>query len=277
MPNHNEGLTEFAAPPFNSLSDVQGDPINADLRILFAGNQYMVLPDLMGAFDAEGQGSVFYETLPPGVLLKQFHAGGIRIGSLELRFIPDVVAASPAALAELHEQGSIGAPVTYASNDLTIIVARGNPKGIADINDLARHGVRVALPDPETEGIGDLALTVLRGAGGEALEDEVFHAKRSAGDTVLTSIHHRQSPAWIAQGEVDAAIVWTTEATHLQAEGVPVEAVGIPLDINQRGEYAAAVVQHAPHPRVAGAFLEFLTGPMAAHIYGEYGFDTRIT
>lgn len=275
MPNRNEDLTEFAAPPFNSLSDVRGDPINADLRILFAGNQYMVLPELMGAFDAEGQGSVFYETLPPGVLLKQFHAGGIRIGSLELRFIPDVVAASPAALAELHQQGLIGEPATYASNDLTIIVAAGNPKGIADVNDLARHGVRVALPDPETEGIGDLALEVLRGAGGEALEDEVFHAKRSSGETVLTSIHHRQSPAWIAQGEVDAAIVWTTEAIHLQAEGVPVEAVAISPEINQRGEYAAAVVHQAPHPRVAAAFLEFLTGPMGAHIYAEFGFDIQ--
>src|SRR5699024_11908465 len=82
MPNP-EQLTEFAAPPFNSLSDVRGDPLNADLRILFAGNQYMVLPELMSAFDGEGPRSVFYETLPPGILIQQFLPVGIRIGSLE--------------------------------------------------------------------------------------------------------------------------------------------------------------------------------------------------
>src|SRR5690625_3575846 len=129
MPNR-EQLTEFAAPPFNSLSDVRGDPLNADLRILFAGNQYMVLPELMGAFDGEGPRSVFYETLPPGILIQQFRAGGIRIGSLELRFTPDVLAASPAALGELHEEGLLGEPLTDASNDLAVLLAGGTQTGI---------------------------------------------------------------------------------------------------------------------------------------------------
>lgn len=272
MPNP-EQLTEFAAPPFNSLSDVRGDPLNADLRILFAGNQYMVLPELMSAFDGEGPRSVFYETLPPGVLIQQFRAGGIRIGSLELRFTPDVLAASPAALNRLHEEGLVAAPQTYASNDLALLVAKGNPNGISGLRDLRAAGIRVALPDPQTEGIGDLALAALEAAGGESLREEVFHTKRDTGETVLTSIHHRQSPAWISQGWVDAAIVWSTEAAHLERDGAPVEGVTITPEHNQRGEYAAALVNDAPHDEAAKDFLEFITGGTAAHIYSEFGFD----
>ena len=272
MPNR-EQLTEFAAPPFNSLSDVRGDPLNADLRILFAGTQYMVLPELMGAFDGEGPRSVFYETLPPGILIQQFRAGGIRIGSLELRFTPDVLAASPAALGDLHEEGLLGEPKTYASNDLALLVAEGNPHGIRGLSDLGVPGIRVALPDPQTEGVGGLALAALEAAGGRALREEVCEAKRDSGETVLTSIHHRQSPAWVSQDWVDAAIVWSTEATHLQRDGAHVEGVRIAPEHNQRGEYAAAVVNDAPHEEAAQEFLEFLTGATAAHIYAEFGFD----
>ena len=49
------------------VEDLCGDPA-VDL-VLMAGNQYMVVPDLVDSFLSTHRsiGSVFYETLPPGV------------------------------------------------------------------------------------------------------------------------------------------------------------------------------------------------------------------
>jgi molybdate transport system substrate-binding protein len=267
-------LAQFAAAPFDAITDLCGDPVTAGLRALFAGNQYMVLPEFFGSFlDASpGAGPVFYETLPPGIVVAQLRRGGLRMGCLELRFTPDLIAASPRALGELHRDGLVGRPRSYASNVLSLLVRSGNPARVRGLADLAAPGLRVALPDPETEGIGRLALRALTAAGGNQLRDEVFDVKRRAGETVLTGIHHRQSPAWLADGSADAAVVWETEARHHLAIGTPVEAVPIDPAANQAGEYAAAVVNGCPHPQLAEQLLDYLTGPAGQAIYARYGF-----
>lgn len=272
-----DGPASFAAPPFDAAEDLCGDPVGAGLRALFAGNQYMVLPELAAGFASAHPraGGVFYETLPPGVVVAQLRRGGLRMGALELRFTPDVIAASPAALGELHSDGLTGEPRWYASNTLALLVARGNPAGITGLGDLARPGLRVALPNPQTEGIGRLALQALAAAGGEELREKVAGAKQRAGETVLTSIHHRQSPAWLAAGTADAAIVWETEARHHAHLGTPVEAVPIEPAANQRGHYAAVAVTGAPHPETAGLFLNYLAGPAGRHRYARHGFTTQ--
>lgn len=270
-------LVEFAAPPFDAIVDLCGDPTSAGLRALFAGNQFMVLPDLIATFldTHDDVDSVFYETLPPGIVVAQLRRGGLRMGSLVLTFTPDIIAASPRALAELREEGLVGPSRTYASNVLTLLVRAGNPAQVHGLPDFARPGLRLALPNPETEGIGRLALRALTAAGGKQLHDEVFDAKLRAGETVLTSIHHRQSPAWLAEGKTDVAFMWETEALHHLAMGTPVEMVPIDPAVNQRGEYAAAVVNAAPHRQTAERFLDFLTGPVGHAVYEKFGFTVE--
>jgi molybdate transport system substrate-binding protein len=267
-------LAEFTAPPFDAAEDLCGDLAGAGLRALFAGNQYMVLPELVAGFTAAhpGAGPVFYETLPPGIVIAQLRRGGLRMGLLELRFTPDLIAASPAALADLHDDGLVEEPRWYASNYLTLIVARGNPAQVTGLSDLARPGLRVALPDPATEGIGQLALQALAAAGGEELREQVAGAKQRAGETVLTQIHHRQSPAWLAAGAIDAAFVWQTEAQHHGRLGTPVENVPIGLPACLAGGYAAAVVTAAPHRETAAEFLCYLAGPPGQATYQRHGF-----
>lgn len=268
---------EFTAPPFDAADDLCGDVVGAGLRVLFAGNQYMVLPDLMTGFTAAcpDAGPVFYETLPPGIVIGQLRSGALRVGALELRFTPDVIAAGPAELTALHEEGLVGEPRRYASNHLTLIVARGNPAGVSGLADLARPGLRVALPNPVTEGIGRLALRALADAGGGELREQVTGIKQRAGETVLTEIHHRQSPAWIAAGMIDVAVVWATEASHHARLGTPVEEVPFGSSGGPRGGYAAATVTGAPHTGAAGEFLSYLTGPAGQAAYRRHGFTVE--
>ncbi|HZD78537.1 MAG TPA: substrate-binding domain-containing protein [Actinomycetota bacterium] len=266
----------FQAPPFDAVLDLCGDPVTAHLRALLGGNQYMVLPDLFSSFlgSDPGAGPIFYETLPSGVLTEQLRLGGLHMGSLELRFTPDLIAAGPDALARLHREGLVESPAGYAGNVLALLVASGDPCDVGGMDDLGRAGLRVALPNPETEGIGGLTLQALEAAGGSELRDRVFVHKRGIGETVLTSIHQRQAPAWLREGSIDVAVVWDTEARHLVGAGVPVERVEIEALVNQRGHYAAAVVSRAPHHAAAGSLLRHLSGPDGASTYQRYGFST---
>lgn len=267
-------LAAFAAPPHDAAEDLVGDPIAADLRALFAGNQFMALPEVFERFRAsvDPQPAVFYETLPPGIVMRQFRQGGLRMGSLILRFTPDVVAASPSALGRLHDDGLTGPPRRYASNGLALLVRQGNPARIEGWHDLARQGVRVAFPNPETEGIGRLALEAITAAGGEQLREAVFVRNRERGFVRLTAIHHRESPAWLHDGTIDVAIVWQTEALHHLRAGRPVQEISLPPGHNKTGEYAAATVAGAPHPELAAAFVDYLTGPDGGGVFQRYGF-----
>lgn len=269
-------MPEFAAPPYDSVADLVGDPVGADLRALFAGNQFMVLPTLFERFTAgrTPRPVVFYETLPPGIVIRQLRSGGLRVGSLLLRFLPDVVAASPRALGQLHADGIVGAPRSYASNGLSLLVAQGNPAGIGGWEDLARDGVRVAFPDPGTEGIGRLALAALEAAGGKRLRDDVFVRGRERGLVRLTSIHHRQSVDRLREGSTDVAIVWQTEARYHVRAGRPVHEVPLPEQQNVVGEYAAATVVGAPHRALADALVDHLAGPEGRAVFGEFGFSS---
>jgi hypothetical protein len=64
-----------------------------------------------------------------------------------------------------EEEELSGEPRRYASNTLALLAARGNPHHVTGLGDLARPGLRVALPNPETESIGRPALRVLAAAG----------------------------------------------------------------------------------------------------------------
>ena len=264
---------EFAAAPFDMVEDLCGDPA-ADLVVLMAGNQYMVVPDLVDSFLSTHRsiGSVFYETLPPGVIAAQLRAGGLRMGSLELRVHPDVMASSPAALADLEQDNLVGPARTYASNDLALLVASGNPAGVDGWADLGRPGVRVAFPDPHTEGIGALAFEALEASGGAGLRKQVEADKTAAGEVIFTSIHHRQGPAWLAQGTTDVAVVWSTEARYHLERGGPFEMIAIPEAENRRGRYAAAVATDATHPEAANWFVNHLCGEAGQAAYATHGF-----
>lgn len=269
-----DDLVAFSAEPTNQLTDLVGDPVDADLRALLGGNQWMVVPELVSAFRAAHPDvtGVFYETLPPGILVGQLRAGGLRLGSLVLRFQPDVIAASPDALGELNEAGLVGEPVEYASNELALLVPAVNPAQVHGLSDLGRPDVRVAMPDPRTEGVGRLIVDALRSVGGEELVRAVMVDKRAAGTTRLTRIHHRESPEWLARGEVDAAPLWATESRYHRNAGAGVADVPIEAGHNQRGRYAIALVDGAPHHATAERFVAFLTGPPGQEIYSRWGF-----
>jgi molybdate transport system substrate-binding protein len=271
------GGVSFAVPPFDAIADLHGDIVDPQLTVFFAGNQFMVVHDLVEAFKQRypRYQRIYVETLPPGILAKQIETGSLVMGNLRIALKPDIFTNGKASIAELQKQhGWFADTADYARNPLAILVAKGNPKHVQGLNDLGRADVRVSMPNPQWEGIAKQIEASYRKAGGDALDHTIMDSKVKDGSTYLTRIHHRESPLRVLQGDSDAAPVWSTEA-YFQQQILhrPVETVAIPADQNVTATYTAARMKDAPHTQAAKDFLAFMTSAEAQAIYHKYGFQ----
>ena len=272
----NRGL-EFTVPPVDVLADFHGSLDNPQLVLYASGNYFFAMAPLVRAFGEaypQYRGRVFYETLPPGLLLKQMEAGGIvTSGNMTWTAKPDVFMAERAASNDLVQRGRLKAPVvTFATNDLTIMVPAGNPAHVSSLADLARAGLALAMPNPEFEGVARQIRASLVKAGGEALAEEVYGKKVRGGETILTRIHHRQTPLFLMQHLAEAGVTWKSEAIFQEKIGNPIGHMDIPAQVNTIADYSAAMVAEAPHPEAARAWLEFLRSDGAFKAFEPYGF-----
>jgi molybdate transport system substrate-binding protein len=78
------------------------------------------------------------------------------------------------------------------------------------------------------------------------------------GETVLTRIHHRQTPLFLMQHLAEAGVTWRSEAIFQEEIGNPIGHVDIPTEVNTLANYSAAIVAGAPHPEAARAWLDFV-------------------
>ena len=267
----------FTVPEVDDLADFHGDPFTARLVLYIGGNYYFAVASLVSAFEKlhpRLQGKIYAETLPPGILLRQIKAGGtITVGNMTWTVRPDVYAAGKRKILTLIHDGILRGPViSYTTNNLAIMVPRGNPGHVRTLADLGRPGLRLAMPNPAWEGVARQIQLSLRKAGGAALEKMVYQRKVANGQTILTHIHHRQTPLFLMQGLVAAGVTWKSEAIFQEKIGHPISYVPIPAKYNTTAIYAGAVVRQARHPRAAMEWLKFLQSSTAQTIFDRYGF-----
>ncbi len=253
---------------------------SSDLVLFMAGNQFMAMGEIISAFQKEYPHikRVFYETLPPGLELKQILSGGAVFGDKILDIYPDVyTSVNEKAMKILEQSGHInkGDYHLYLHNRLTLMVVKENPARIHSVADLARDDVRISQPDPENEDIAFRIMEMYRQAGGDRLVHRIMEEKRAEGTTIFTVVHHRETPLRIAKKTVDVGPVWATEVIHAKVtSGLAFDVVepGEELDQRDRTNYYVCKLKNAPHPDNAGMFLDFITSPYAQKIYKKYGF-----
>lgn len=268
---------DFTVPPVDDLADFHGNPTNAELLLYVGGNYYFAMAPLVRAFETahpEYRGRLYWETIPPGLLVRQMQAGGmITVGNMTWTAKPDVYLAGLAKVNGLIKQGLLTGPaVPYVTNDLAIMVQKRDPAHITSLADLARPGLRLAMPNPAFEGIARQIKQALAKAGGDALVNAVYDRKVQDGTTLLTHIHHRQTPLFLMQGRVDAGVTWQSEALFQEQDGDPIGHIAIPAADNATAIYAGAAVRNAAHPQAAQAWLSFIHSPAALRIFERYGF-----
>jgi ABC-type molybdate transport system substrate-binding protein len=264
--------------PLSSGDDLHGLEYidSADLVLFMAGNQFMVMNDLLNLFQQEHPKikKIFYETLPPGLELKQILAGGARFGEKEIRVTPDVyTAVTEDAMKELLHKKYIDDYFVYLHNRIVLMVPEGNPEGIKTVLDLGRDDVRISQPGA-MEDITRYITDMYKSAGGNALLKKIMDDKRAEGTTIMTIVHHRETPLRMKKGTVDVGPVWATEVRNAQSVGLKVEAIepGEGLDQRDKVNYYIARLKNAPHPENAAKFLNFMKTPEAQDIYRRFGF-----
>ncbi|HVP33721.1 MAG TPA: substrate-binding domain-containing protein [Steroidobacteraceae bacterium] len=272
---------EFTVPDADVLADFHGDPANPLLVLYVGGNYFFAMAPLVQLFETrhpQYRGRLYWETIPPGLLVRQIEAGGrVTVGNMTWTAKPDVYLAGLEAVKTQIAAGLLEGPaVPYVTNTLTIMVPRNNPAHVAALTDLGRAAIRLAMPDPEFEGVARQIHAALEQAGGAALAQAVYGTKVRDGTTRLTRIHHRQTPLWLLQCRVDAGVTWKSEALFQEETGHAIGHVDIPDSQNATGVYAAATVRGAAHVRAAKEWLDFIRSPQALAVFERYGFKPYV-
>ncbi len=272
--------------PMPTIPAERGDDIrgwseaeHADLVLFMAGNQFMLMEPLIGAFRSQhpNVGNIYCQTLPPGLQLKQILAGGARFTGQIIRVQPDIYSSvSRDAMTQLQTAGRLEPDDCrlYLHNRIALMVPRGNPAGIKSVKDLGRDTVRISQPDPANEDIAHHIIAMYRDAGGEDLVQRIMDVKQRAGTTRLTVVHHRETPKRIIARQVDVGPVWATEIEHARSHNLPIDVVWPGADLDQRAHvnYYVSCLNNAPHAINARKFLDFIQSAKARDIYAAHGF-----
>jgi ABC-type molybdate transport system substrate-binding protein len=252
---------------------------DADLVLWVAGNQFFAMDEVIGAFRKAHPGvTVGLITLPPGLILSAIQGGGWVYNGKEYRGTPDIYASvNLGHLKQLKAAGLMTSYEIYMHNELQIMVAKGNPKAIAGIDDLVRSDVRTSMPNPVSEGIMQFyARKVLERHG---LWPAIANGQDCASCQTternwFTAVHHRETPERIGDNKSDAGIVWKTEVMEALRHGAPIEAVELPPTDSLRDEvsYAVGALQNSRHKQNAENYLAFLRSDAAQDAYARFGF-----
>ncbi len=157
---------------------------------------------------------------------------------------------------------------------VTMVVRKGNPKGIHDWDDLLGPGISVVTPNPFSSGSAKwnlLAPYAVKSDGG---------TNPSAGLAYLTSLitQHvhvqpgsgREATETFLQGTGDVLLSYEDEAIAAVRAGDPVSYVTPPQTF--KIENPVAVVTRAKNPTAATAFVGYLFTPAAQRLFAEAGF-----
>jgi len=271
----NIGLTEIPPSRSDDLHNIEYMN-DADLVIFMAGNQFMVMDELLGEFQKTYPDikRIFYETLPPGLELRQILAGGAIFRGEVINVFPDIyTSVTEDAMEELKRRELVDNYLVYLHNRIVLMVPEGNPAGINGVNDLAKDDIRISQPG-SMEDISHYIAEMYRDAGGEEFLMRILEEKRAEGTTIFTVVHHRETPLRIRKGRVDVGPVWATEVINALREGNKVEAIepGEGLDQRNKVNYYIARLKKAGNPLNADRFIDFIRSPIAQEIYKNYGF-----
>lgn len=242
-----------------------------ELTVFAAASLASAFPEIADAFVAEH----------PGASITFNFAGSQRLRTqLDFGAGADVFASADQRQMELAVEAGLiaGDPTSFAGNSLVVIVPLpGTTAGlnsavkIQRLEDLAGNGVKLALALPEVPA-GRYALALLRNLEAQYPALEPGYASRVLDNVVTLEPNVRGVFQKVALGEVDAGIVYRTDAATEYAAG-KVQVVSIPQGSNIVAEYPIAVLRDANNPGLAKEFARFLLGERAQAILKSYGFQ----
>jgi molybdate transport system substrate-binding protein len=236
------GATDVAAPAESAAPEAR------TLTVLAASSLTDVFTELETRFEAAN----------PGVDVTLSYGASSELAQQVVNGSPADVfaAASDATMTTVTDAGLVeGAPVVFASNELQIVTAPGNPAGITGFADLADPALQVVVCAPQ----------VPCGAAAEKIE--------KATGVTLTPVSEEENVRAVLDrvttGNADAGLVYVTD---VNAAGDAVQGIAFPEADRAVTNYPIGVLTSAPQPELARAWTDLVTGPEGRAALAEAGF-----
>ncbi|MGA8923709.1 MAG: molybdate ABC transporter substrate-binding protein [Candidatus Dormiibacterota bacterium] len=232
----------------NASTSPSPTPLSGNISVFAAAS-------LTASFNALGTS---FQTANPGVTVKFNYAGTpTLVTQIEQGAPADVFASADTTnMTKLMNDGfTTGTSQVFAHNQLEIVVAPGNPKGMTGLADLAKPGV-IYITEGPTVPAGAYALQALKTAG-------VTVTPKSLETSVAGVISK------IELGEADAGIVYTTDVA---AAGSKVAGVPIPAADNVVATYPIVAVKGSSNLAVANGFIAYVLSTAGQSTLTSFGF-----
>lgn len=204
----------------------------------------------------------FEKTHPGTRIIGNFAASGVLLQQIAKGAPVDVFAAADQTTMNLAQEKDLIVPASrknFVSNRLVLIAPVDSRLALNSLNDLTRPEVkRVAVGNPATVPAGRYAKEALVKAG---LWDKLFPQFIMAGSV-------RQVLDYVSRGEVDAGLVYETDAAIATGKVKVMQTVSEPVPIL----YPIAVTAATDKKALAQGFLDFVLSPPAQEIFHRFGF-----
>ena len=157
---------------------------------------------------------------------------------------------------------------------VTIVVRKGNPKGIKDWDDLLKPGVEVVTPNPFSSGSAKwnlLAPYAVKSNGGQDAKAGTDYISKLVDDHVKVQPKSgREATETFLQGTGDALLTYENEALFIEREGEKTEHVTPPGTF--KIENPIAVLKGSKNLKQANAFKAFLYSTEGQTLWAQAGF-----
>jgi molybdate transport system substrate-binding protein len=204
-----------------------------------------------------------FETDNPGVTVKFSYGGSSDLAQQIVNGAPADVfaAASPATMKTVTDEGlGDGAPVNFATNELQIAVAPGNPKGIKSFADLANPALKVVVCAPQ----------VPCGAATLAVE-------KATGVTIMPVSEEadvKSTLAKVTTGNADAALVYVTDVIAVNKAKPTVDGISFPEAKQALNQYPTVVIRNGAKTALGHKFVDLVRSEAGKKILQTAGFVT---
>ena len=200
-------------------------------------------------------------------------AAGAEADFVNFSVEPDITRLVDAGLVDANWNANEHKGIPFGSV-VTIVVRKGNPKGIKDWDDLLKPGVEVVTPNPFSSGSAKwnlLAPYAAKSNGGADKAAGLAYVSALVKDHVKVQPKSgREATETFLQGSGDALLSYENEALFVEKKGDPIEHVTPPTTF--KIENPAAVLKGSKSRVAATAFDDYLYTPEAQKLLAEAGF-----
>ncbi|MEU0539247.1 sulfate ABC transporter substrate-binding protein [Nocardia sp. NPDC005978] len=187
---------------------------------------------------------------------------------------PDITRLVDAGLVDASWNADANKGIPFGSV-VSIVVRKGNPKGIKDWDDLLKPGVEVVTPNPFSSGSAKwnlLAPYAAKSEGGKNPQAGLDYLSK------LVSPEHvkvqpksgREATETFLQGTGDVLLSYENEAIFSERKGDPIEHINPPVTF--KIENPVAVIKNGKNAAKATAFKDFLFTEAGQRAWAEAGF-----